>query len=147
MSATKKETIDNFYGEHYWLSNFYLIPVALDGKVWPSTEHYYQAMKSESQEDRELIRKLRSPGQSRKAGRKLELRPDWKTAKDQVMWDALCAKFGQHLDLKEKLLATGDATLIEGNTWNDTYWGVCEGVGANKLGQLLMQLREEFRAE
>ena len=54
-------------------------------------------------------------------------------------------KFTEHLDLQERLLATGDAILIEGNTWNDTYWGVCNGVGKNTLGQLLMKIREEIR--
>lgn len=78
--------------------------------------------------------------------RKLPLRRDWESVKDKVMLEALCAKFTQHEDLKAILLGTGDAILVE-HTENDSYWGDGgDGSGKNRLGQLLMQLREELRA-
>ena len=55
------------------------------------------------------------------------------------------AKFSTNESLKKRLLETGDEELIEGNTWNDTYWGVCKGVGLNKLGEILMRVREELK--
>ena len=78
--------------------------------------------------------------------RKLPLRHDWESVKEQVMMDALRAKFTQHDDLKAILLGTGDATLVE-HTANDSYWGDGgDGSGKNRLGHLLMQLRAELRA-
>jgi len=84
-------------------------------------------------------------GQSKRAGRKLSLRHDWDEVKDQVMYEVCMSKFTKHPDLKEKLLSTGDAYLEETNHWGDTYWGVCEGVGTNKLGQTLMKIRKEIK--
>ena len=80
-------------------------------------------------------------------GRKIELRPDWDSVKDIVMYDVCKLKFTTHTDLKEKLLSTGDAELIEGNYWGDVYWGVCNGIGKNKLGKTLMRIRSELREE
>ncbi len=75
----------------------------------------------------------------------VDLRSDWEEVKDEIMYKVVTCKFTQNQDLKEKLLAAGDKTLIEGNTWNDRYWGVCRGKGQNKLGQILMRVREELR--
>ena len=141
------ETIDSFFGKYRWLSNFHMAPITLDGKEWPSVEHYYQAMKSEDKKDHEAIRSMATAGQTKKAGKKVKLRADWDIVKREAMFDAVHAKFIQHPDLREKLLATGDAILIEGNTWGDVYWGVCRGTGANHLGKLLMRLRAQFKAE
>jgi predicted NAD-dependent protein-ADP-ribosyltransferase YbiA (DUF1768 family) len=73
------------------------------------------------------------------------LRPDWREVREEVMEVGLRQKFRQNPELLQKLLDTGDAYLEEGNTWNDRYWGVCRGVGQNKLGHLLMKLREEYK--
>ena len=78
--------------------------------------------------------------------RKRPLRPDWEAVKEQVMLEVLRAKFTQHEDLKAVLLGTGDAKLVE-HTEKDSYWGDGgDGSGKNRLGLLLMQLREELRA-
>lgn len=61
------------------------------------------------------------------------------------MYEICLAKFTQHEFLKEALLATGDSELIEGNTWRDYFWGVCNGKGQNKLGKILMRIRAELR--
>jgi ribA/ribD-fused uncharacterized protein len=79
--------------------------------------------------------------------RKRPLRRDWESVKEQVMLEALRAKFTQHDDLKAILLGTGDAVLVE-HTAKDSYWGDGgDGSGKNRLGQLLMRVRDELRAE
>lgn len=98
-------------------------------------------------EERNSIIKAGSPNIAKAIGRKVQLRPHWEEIKDQVMYDGVKAKFSKNPILKAKLLATGDAELIEGNWWNDTYWRVCKGVGYNKLGQILMRVRDELNKE
>ena len=60
------------------------------------------------------------------------------------MKDLLEQKFAKP-ELKKLLLATDDMLLVEGNTWGDTYWGVCNGIGFNMLGKLLVELRSQLR--
>ncbi|KAG9305438.1 hypothetical protein G9A89_021156 [Geosiphon pyriformis] len=136
----------NIYGE---FSNFYPAPINLDGQEWPTTEHYFQAQKFNSNpEIVEYIRNIGSPGAAAKEGRRrdLPLRKDWERVKEDVMMRALFAKFTQHTRLKQMLLDTGDAKLIE-HTTNDTYWGDGGGEdrGRNRLGVLLMNLRIKLR--
>ena len=135
--------ITSFTGEYRFLSNFFPAVVTLDGETYPSVEHAYQAAKTTSPIAREAIRTCPKPGQAKRNGRMVQLRPDWEEIKLDVMRDLLWQKF-QHYDLREQLLATGDRRLIEGNHWNDTFWGVCRGVGQNWLGVLLMEIREEM---
>ena len=79
--------------------------------------------------------------------RKRPLRKEWESAKDSIMHEAVLAKFSQHADLGEILLGTGDAKIVE-HTANDAYWGDGgDGSGRNKLGQILMQVREELRSQ
>ncbi len=79
--------------------------------------------------------------------RKKKLRRDWESIKDNVMRDAVMAKFTQHDDLCERLLATGNAKLVE-HTANDDYWGDGgDGSGKNMLGQILMGVREKLRQQ
>ena len=134
------------YGE---FSNFADYPVKLRGRTWPTTEHFFQAQKFEGSEHEDAIRKARSPMIAARLGRsrKVPLRKDWESAKDNIMREALRAKFTQHTDLRELLLGTGDATLVE-HTRNDRYWGDGgDGTGKNRLGLLLMELRAELRRE
>jgi hypothetical protein len=111
--------------------------------------HESQAQKFAGEPDEEEIRKAAKPMLAAQMGRdrKRPLRRDWESVKDQVMLDALRAKFTQHEDLKAILLGTGDAVLVE-HTANDSYWGDGgDGSGKNRLGQLLMRVRDELRAE
>ena len=136
--------IDYFTGEYDFLSNFYIGTVVYNGLTFTSSEAAFQSMKCPSRA-REFTQL--NPSQAKSLGRKVELRSDWEEIKDNVM-DAVCyAKFSQNEDLKRKLIATGNAELIEGNHWNDTYWGVYLGQGENKLGKILMKIREEFQNE
>jgi ribA/ribD-fused uncharacterized protein len=140
----------NFYsttGEYGCFSNFSKHAVHLKGKRWPTSEHYFQAQKFAGTEHEEGVRKCKTAREAANLGRsrKLPLRRDWESVKDAVMLEALRAKFTQHEGLKEVLLGTGDAKLVE-HTANDSYWGDGgDGGGKNRLGQLLMQLRAELR--
>lgn len=130
-------------------SNFQPSPFKLDNRVWPTVEHYFQAMKSLDSDDWEKIRKLDTPGKAKRAGRKLRLRPDWEKVKEDFMMKALRAKFKMK-DFKRSLLSTGDEEIVEWNKWHDNEWGSCtcprciNFPGRNKLGKLLMQLRDEL---
>lgn len=134
----------NFSGDYAFLSNFYPSPIKYDGIKYPTVEHGFQAFKSIDLEERYYIASLRTPGQAKRAGRIVRLRKDWEDIKEDVMLDLLRLKFKKSSALAKKLKNTGNATLIEGNTWNDTYWGMCRGVGKNRLGVLLMQVRDEL---
>jgi ribA/ribD-fused uncharacterized protein len=131
-------------GNFKWLSNFYMVEVEYDGEIYPSTEHAYQAAKTMLPAERREIQTASTCGKSKRLGQKVKLRPDWEEIKVEVMRDLLRQKFAQP-DLRQKLLATGDQHLVEGNTWEDYFWGVCNGRGLNHLGRLLMDVREECR--
>lgn len=129
-------------------SNFAAYPVELDGKVWPTSEHYFQAQKFAGTEFEEELRRVKSPMSAARLGRDRSkpLRADWERVKDEVMRRAVLAKFTQHAELRARLLATGDALLVE-HTRNDSYWGDGgDGRGRNRLGQILVSVREELRS-
>lgn len=136
--------IDKFDGEYAFLSNYSPSPFRIDYVLFPTMEHYFQANKADNQNDYLHIAYAPTPGEAKRLGRKIQLRPDWEEIKDKVMLTGLRKKFADP-KLRKLLLATGDEELIEGNYWGDTYWGVCNGVGQNKLGKLLMQVREEIK--
>jgi ribA/ribD-fused uncharacterized protein len=132
------------YGE---FSNFARFAIKLDGKTWPTSEHYFQAMKFLDDANREEVRTAKTPRIAADMGRdrKRPLRKDWELVKDDIMRKAVRAKFTQHDDLKKLLLDTGDAKLVE-HTERDSYWGDGgDGSGRNMLGIILMQIRNELR--
>lgn len=134
------------YGE---FSNFAPFPITLRGKIWPTPEHYFQAQKFAGTEHAEAIRKTRSPMIAARMGRdrKKPLRRDWESVKDDIMREAVRAKFTQYPELLMLLLSTGDARLVE-HTTNDSYWGDGgDGSGKNMLGQILMQVRDQLRRD
>ena len=129
-------------------SNFWPGPYEIDGKSWPTTEHYFAAMKTLDEGEREDIRRAKSPGDAKKMGRVVTLRPDWEDVRYDVMLDALRAKFGNDPKLKDLLVNTDDAIIYEDSPY-DKVWGTGErggvGTGKNLLGKALMQVREELR--
>ncbi|VTR99272.1 NADAR family protein [Tuwongella immobilis] len=128
-------------------SNFAKFSIQLDGQEWPTSEHYFQAQKFSDSAYQEKIRTNASPMIAARLGRsrKVPIRRDWESVKDAVMLRAVRAKFQQHPELRDLLLSTGDAKLIE-HTTNDSYWGDGgDGSGRNRLGQILMQVRAELR--
>lgn len=141
-----------FKGEFAFLSNFYSSPFSIAEKrrlpqIWPTVEHFYQAKKAVSLAVQQEIRRAPTPGKAKQMGRRIDLRSDWETVKDSVMFLALVCKFSQNGALLKMLLATGNAPLQEGNVWGDTYWGLDlkSGVGRNKLGKMLMEIRSIFK--
>lgn len=130
--------------ETRWLSNFYPCTIEYQGITYPSSEHAYQAAKTHSEFDKLAIAKTRTPGIAKRMGQKCKMRSDWDLVKRNIMKEILREKFNLE-GLRQALLETGDGYLEETNTWNDVYWGVCRGVGANNLGQVLMEIREELR--
>lgn len=136
--------ISSFTGEYRWLSNFWSASVVYDGAIYPTVEHAYQAAKTFDQLQRESIRRATSPGIAKRAGRRVDIRDDWEAAKLGIMQELVRQKF-MVPDLRTKLLNTGDAPLIEGNYWGDTFWGVCRGKGHNHLGRILMSVRAALR--
>ena len=139
-------TIQEFRGEYFFLSNFYEAPVTYQGLTYGSNEAAFQAQKCLSEAERLEFTALR-PSDSKRRGRKVQLRPDWEQVKLGIMEDIVRAKFTQNEDLRAMLLATGDAVLEEGNSWNDTFWGISRktGRGQNHLGRILMRVREELK--
>lgn len=138
-----------YHSDQPWgeLSNFSGHAVFLRGKVWPTVEHFYQAQKFAGVEHEESIRCCRSPALAKqRAAEHAEFRRrDWDSLKEEVMLEALRAKFGQHPDLRRRLLATRERLLAE-HTDRDRYWGDAgDGTGRNRLGLLLMQVRAEIQ--
>lgn len=135
--------IESFQGEHRFLSNFWPIdPATLHG--YPTVEHFYQAMKSNDPATREMVKKASTPGQAKRAGRKVKIHPRFEALKLQIMEYAVDRKFRFNPDLRDRLIATGDSEIIEGNHWGDTFWGVCNGTGQNHLGRILMKVRHRL---
>jgi ribA/ribD-fused uncharacterized protein len=137
-------SVGDEFGE---FSNFAGYPIELGGKRWPTSEHYFQAIKFLDQGHQEAIRKVSSPMIAARMGRdrKKPLRRDWESCKVAVMREAVLAKFTQHPDLRQLLLSTGDAKLVE-HTARDAYWGDGgDGSGKNMLGRILMEVREQLR--
>lgn len=138
--------IDSFNGEHFFLSNFYRCEIHSFPSTYPSVEHAYQAHKTLDQGKRVEIRDADTPSKAKRLGRRVIIRPCWDDMKLEVMEKLLRVKFNDP-HLRVKLLATGDAELVEGNCWGDTYWGVCNGRGENHLGRLLMKIRADHLAD
>jgi ribA/ribD-fused uncharacterized protein len=142
-------TIHNFRGEYAFLSNFYWCWVYMGGIVYPTVEHYFQAHKANDLVGHRWVAGAVRPDLAKKRGRAVvNLRPSWDEDSTGVMLDGLRAKFSVR-GIRKRLLLTGDRELVEGNSWGDEIWGVDRytGRGENRLGKLLMQVREEMRAD
>ena len=128
-------------------SNFSAHGFELDGAYWPTSEHYFQAQKFVGTPHVEQIRQVKTPKDAAKMGRerKRPLRQDWEEVKDDIMRKAVLCKFETHANIREVLLSTGDEELVE-NSPIDYYWGCGkDGSGKNKLGLILMEVREILR--
>lgn len=144
--------IKEFSGIHEFLSNFWHSPFVYEGITYPTNEHFFQAMKTLDPTERQWIASAETPGIAKRRGRTCTLRHDWEMVKDEVMLTGLRIKFSQP-SLRTMLLMTGDQELVEGNWWHDNTWGSCSCErchtihGQNRLGKLLMQVRNEIREE
>lgn len=140
--------ITSFYGMASFLSNFSNISVRWEGILFPTAEHAYQAAKTLDMDERQAIADIRTPGRAKRAGQKVTLRPGWDEVRVEVMTEIVTAKFESLPIAMDKLVDTGDAELIEGNTWHDNFWGdckcdACQDIeGQNHLGKILMAIRD-----
>lgn len=144
--TTQRSTmkIGEFTGEWRFLSNFYASPLTIEGITYPTVEHAFQAGKTLNVDQRLAVSKCRTAAEAKRMGRTVTMRADWDTARVKVMTRLVGLKF-RDPQLRAQLLATGDTELVEGNAWNDTFWGVCRGRGENHLGKILMQIRDYYR--
>ena len=140
--------INKFSEKHRYLSNFWLSPVILDSTIYPSVENAYQAAKLQENNKRRSTFINCSPGKAKREGKEISETgvgvQNWNEIKLSVMTKLLQQKFVDGSFLAEKLVKTNGCEIVEGNTWGDTYWGVCAGVGENNLGKLLMSIRDEL---
>ena len=141
--------ISEFKDRYEFLSNFSESVICHEYIFYPTVEHFFQAMKTTDLKQRRWIANASTPGEAKRRGRSVDLRPDWEDIKEDVMLEGLRLKF-KIPALREALLNTQSAELVEGNTWHDCEWGICScsrcgGIGNNKLGKLLMKVRSELR--
>ena len=145
--------INKFRGKYFFLSNFYGHLVEYDGLTYKNNEAAFQSAKVPKGKQvrsrggqlvtRDLFTDL-EPNEAKRLGRQVALRDDWENVKLKVMATIVTNKFKDPA-LRKKLLDTGDADLVEGNTWHDQEWGAYKGVGNNYLGKILMVVREHIK--
>jgi len=143
-----ENVIGPFNGQHGFLSNFAAISVRHNGTVFATSEHAYQAAKARDEPELySRIAESTDPDEAKRLGRKATLPDDWDSRKRYVMLEVVTAKFSQNPDCRERLLDTGERTLVELNWWGDTYWGadIDTGTGTNVLGRILMGVRSSLR--
>lgn len=135
------ETIDSFKGANRWLSNFWPSWVRYGGIDYPSVENAYQAAKFQPMHREKFI--TCTAAEAKRYGKNAFLDTTWHLVKYSIMKELVKQKFNDE-DLAKLLISTGDTELIEGNTWGDTFWGVCKGKGENNLGRILMDIRKDL---
>ncbi len=131
-----------------FLSNFYEAKVVVDGICYQSAEAAFQAQKCVDVADKAAFADL-SAVKAKRKGQQVKLRPDWDDVRICIMEEVVRAKFNQNPHLATRLMATGQMPLVEGNDWNDTFWGVDvkTGKGENNLGKILMKIRSELQSQ
>ena len=143
-----EDSIGPFKGEYKFLSNFYEAEFVMGDTTFSTAEHAFQASKAKDQpEIYDKIVNASSPKKAKRKGKKPDLPENWFGVKKYVMLQVVTAKFSQNPELRQKLLDTGDETLVELNRWGDTYWGAkkSNGVGKNTLGVILMNVRSSLQ--
>lgn len=140
------KVIDCFENEWQVFRNPYHVYIEYEDIVFPSTEHAYHAAKSTNMDFRRSLVDL-PWNEARQRGRATKLRPGWEDGlKLQVMEEVNLIKYTTNKFCYDKLMSTRGYELIEGNWWGDRYWGVCNGVGENHLGLILMKIRQRLEA-
>lgn len=146
--SVDKDAITAFEGDYRFLSNFFPAEVEFEGLIFPTVEHAYQAAKTVDMMERRAIREAQKAGQAKRMGDHVTKRPNWESIKERVMLQLLSKKFA-YPALAEALLETGSAQLVEGNKRGDRFYGaeLVDGrwFGLNKLGSLLMEVRNDLR--
>jgi ribA/ribD-fused uncharacterized protein len=149
LEGERAKPIDSFSGKYRFLSNFYPSTLLFGDEGYANAqtvEHAYQASKTDLISEQQAVLNCPSAARAKKLGQMVTLRKDWTDEmKILTMRNLVLDKFLYNDILTGKLLGTGDAELIEGNTWGDTFWGVCDGKGENWLGKILMDVRTELQ--
>lgn len=144
VTKVTEDGIYGFFEDYRWLSNFHLVDITIDDLTYASTEAAYMSMKCADRDYKIRLSRAKTPGEARRIGRgNFKLVENWDDIRVQVMYLVNKQKY-EYPNLRQKLLDTGNKYLEETNTWNDTFWGVCNGVGENNLGKVLMTIREEI---
>jgi ribA/ribD-fused uncharacterized protein len=125
----------------------YPVRIHWEGITYHSSEHAYVASKTNDRDKKLHIARIECPKQAKKFGRTLKLRADWESVKIPIMYQIVKKKFTENGDLGNMLIFTGNAHIEETNTWNDTFWGVCNGKGKNILGEILMKVRDVVKQQ
>lgn len=135
--------INEFKDEYAFLSNMYPSKFIWQGTEYKSVEHAYQASKAKTIEEELYIASLDSPKEAKRYAKTMDIRPGFHSEKEEIMLTLLFCKFHQNPDLLKKLLDTGTQEIVEGNRWNDKFWGFClkTNEGKNVLGKMLMKVR------
>jgi len=141
------QAITSFTGKYRWLSNFFPSSIEYEGQRYPTIEHAYQAAKTSDPSERAEILSTMQPAIAKRIGRRVTLKTDWYKARLSIMEQLLRLKFVPSSLFGDMLLSTGNAILIEGNYWGDTFWGVCRNKGHNHLGKILMHIRDDLRCK
>ena len=150
MNENQTPKILEFTGDYEFLSNFYPAPFTYNGILYPTSEHAYQAQKTSSFAEQRIASNLKTPEDAKSWGKNVTIIPSWDALKYDIMREVVYEKFVQNLVLADKLVATGDALLEEGNNWGDKTWGISpagSGQGSNMLGLILMSIRDEIKQE
>lgn len=137
MNKPMNET-PRFRGKYFFLSNFYEVPIDYNGIIYGSSEAAYQAQKNPKYMK---AFQVLSPREAKRLGNEIPIRKNWNKMKIHIMYDIVLAKFTQHPELAHKLIATGNLRLVENNSHGDIFWGICDGIGENYLGRILMRIR------
>lgn len=144
MDEKKAPVIDSFRGEYDFLSNFFPCPVTYNNKAYICAEAAFQAQKCPERADEFTTL---TASKAKRLGRQVTITTqDWDTQRVPIMAEIVWEKFAGNPQLTEKLLETGNAELVEGNTWGDKFWGVVNGEGENQLGKILMATRDKLRS-
>lgn len=145
------DRIDSFKDEYRFLSNFYQTPVTYGGLTYPNAEAAFQAQKCRNEADKIKYTQVKNPVRAKQMGKKEPGLPEnWREISYDIMLDIERAKFSTP-EIAGKLLSTGDTELVEGNNHHDNLWGDCScarcaaKVGENRLGKILMQVREDLK--
>lgn len=139
--------VPSFEGKYKFLTNFWPSRLHYEGIEYPSVEHAYQAAKTTERQLRQKIASCRTPGEARQLGKKIPIRPDWSKIRVQIMEELVREKFTANPALGAGLRSTYPATIVMGNLSGDRFWGVHNGTGENRLGKILMKIRDELMRE
>lgn len=139
-----EQNIKGFFYEYRWLSNYHPCVILWHNLPFKNTEAAYQASKCTNIEAAKVFVDMDGLA-AKKHSKTFQTTKTWHNRKLDIMAQLVFQKFLVNLELRTKLLETGDKYIEETNYWNDTFWGVCNGVGENNLGKLLMATREYFK--